>query len=185
MVVYPPAPATVVVQVSPVSIESLHRLPPPHPLLQSYCVCYNTPPPPPAGISIFFFLFSVRIVYVLSRGSTCFLSYSLGMELMSFSNSLANALFKTKSKIPLYTVHSPLLCKSLHCWTEHLPSQYLWLYGTASKFLIAAHRLNMEVDLQNLFGLNVTWCAQLYSLAETPQPPALGLVDEGAIGQQR
>ncbi len=29
----------------------------------------------------------------------------------------------------------------------------------------------MEVDLQNLFGLHVTWCAQLYSLAETPQPP--------------
>jgi len=33
------------------------------------------------------------------------------------------------------------------------------------------HRLNMEVDLQSLFGLDVTWCAQLYSLAETPQPP--------------
>ncbi len=27
----------------------------------------------------------------------------------------------------------------------------------------------MEVDLQSLFGLHVTWCAQLYSLAETPQ----------------
>ncbi len=25
------------------------------------------------------------------------------------------------------------------------------------------HRLNMEVDLQSLFGLHVTWCAQLYS----------------------
>ncbi len=35
------------------------------------------------------------------------------------------------------------------------------------------HRLNMEVlvDLQSLFALHVTWCAQLYSLAETPQPP--------------
>jgi hypothetical protein len=32
-------------------------------------------------------------------------------------------------------------------------------------------RLNMEIDLQSLFGLHVTWCAQLYSLAETPQPP--------------
>ncbi len=31
-------------------------------------------------------------------------------------------------------------------------------------------RLNMEVDLQSVFGLHVTWCAQLYSLAETPQP---------------
>jgi hypothetical protein len=29
----------------------------------------------------------------------------------------------------------------------------------------------MEVDLQSLFGLHVTWCAQLYSLAETPQHP--------------
>jgi hypothetical protein len=33
----------------------------------------------------------------------------------------------------------------------------------------------MEVDLPSLFGLYVTWCAQLYSLAETPQlhPPPL------------
>ncbi len=29
----------------------------------------------------------------------------------------------------------------------------------------------MEVDLQSLFGLHVTCCAQLYSLAETPHPP--------------
>ncbi len=29
----------------------------------------------------------------------------------------------------------------------------------------------MEVDLQSLFGLHITWCAQLYSLAETPHPP--------------
>ncbi len=37
-------------------------------------------------------------------------------------------------------------------------------------------------------GLHVTWCTQLYSLAETPQPPpppAFGLVYEGAIGQPR
>ncbi len=31
--------------------------------------------------------------------------------------------------------------------------------------------LSMELDLQSLFGLLVTWCTQLYSLAETPQPP--------------
>jgi hypothetical protein len=48
----------------------------------------------------------------------------------------------------------------------------------------------MEVDLQSLFGLHVTWCAQLYSLAETPQlpPPSafdLDLYYEGAVGQQR
>ncbi len=32
-------------------------------------------------------------------------------------------------------------------------------------------RLNMELDLQSLFGLHATWCTQLYSLAETPQLP--------------
>ncbi len=39
----------------------------------------------------------------------------------------------------------------------------------------------MEVDLKSLFGLYVTWCAQLYSLPETPQPPppAFGLVLRG------
>ncbi len=50
------------------------------------------------------------------------------------------------------------------------------------------HRLNMEVDLQILFGLYVTWCAQLYSLVETPQPPPphppAWALYEGAIGQQ-
>ncbi len=47
----------------------------------------------------------------------------------------------------------------------------------------------MGVDLQRLFGLHVTWCAQLYSLAETlqlpPLPPHLDSYYEGAIGQQR
>ncbi len=44
----------------------------------------------------------------------------------------------------------------------------------------------MEVDLQSSFGLHVTRCAQLYSWAETlDPPPALGLVYESAIGQQR
>ncbi len=42
----------------------------------------------------------------------------------------------------------------------------------------------MEADLQSLFWAPVTWCAQLYSLAETPQPPP-PLVYESAIGQQR
>jgi hypothetical protein len=31
--------------------------------------------------------------------------------------------------------------------------------------------LNMKVHLQSLFGLHVTLCAQLYSLAETPPLP--------------
>ncbi len=50
------------------------------------------------------------------------------------------------------------------------------------------HRLNMELDLQNLFGLHVTWCTQLYSFAEAPQPPSPRIwtrIYEGAIGQSR
>jgi hypothetical protein len=39
--------------------------------------------------------------------------------------------------------------------------------------IISEHRLNMDVDLQSLFGLHVTWCAQLYSLAEAPQLPPI------------
>jgi hypothetical protein len=46
------------------------------------------------------------------------------------------------------------------------------------------HRLNMELVLQSLFGLHVTWCAHLYLLAETPQlqhppSPRIGLVYGG------
>jgi hypothetical protein len=49
------------------------------------------------------------------------------------------------------------------------------------------HSLNMELDLLSLFG---SMCAQLYSLAETPQtptipPPEFGLIYEGSIGQPR
>ncbi len=48
------------------------------------------------------------------------------------------------------------------------------------------HRLlNMELDLQKFIWAS---CAQLYSLAETPQlppSPAFGLIYEGAIGQPR
>jgi hypothetical protein len=36
---------------------------------------------------------------------------------------------------------------------------------------VESHRLNIEVDIQSLFRLHVTWCAQLYSMAETPQLP--------------
>ncbi len=50
------------------------------------------------------------------------------------------------------------------------------------------HRLKMELDIHSLFELHVH-CAQLYSLAETPQPPrpplAFGVIYEGAIGQPR
>ncbi len=41
--------------------------------------------------------------------------------------------------------------------------------------MYSGHRLNMELDLQSLFGLHVL---HLYSLAETPQtlPPPFGLI---------
>jgi hypothetical protein len=46
-----------------------------------------------------------------------------------------------------------------------------------------AYRLNMELDLQSIFGL---LCTAVYSLAETPHsPPPFGLIYEGAIGQPR
>jgi hypothetical protein len=44
------------------------------------------------------------------------------------------------------------------------------------------HALNMELDLQSLFGL---LCTALFPLAETPELPAFGLIFEGAIGQPR
>jgi hypothetical protein len=50
------------------------------------------------------------------------------------------------------------------------------------------HGLNMELDLQSLFGLLCTVSVQLYSLAEVPQlppTPAFGLIYESAIGQPR
>ncbi len=46
-------------------------------------------------------------------------------------------------------------------------------------------RLNIELDLQSLLGLHVTWCAQLFSLAETPHRPHLVSYTWGAIGQLR
>jgi hypothetical protein len=49
---------------------------------------------------------------------------------------------------------------------------------------IRNHRLNMELDLQSLFGLHVTWFAKLFSLAETPQPPLpFGPYTRGATDQ--
>jgi hypothetical protein len=55
--------------------------------------------------------------------------------------------------------------------------------------VLRKHTLNIEVDLQSLFRHHVTGCAQLYSLAETPQPhpmpPHLDSVYEGAIDHQK
>jgi hypothetical protein len=46
----------------------------------------------------------------------------------------------------------------------------------------------MELDIQSLFGLHVTWCAQLFLLAETPHPPPPRIrarTTIGTIGQLR
>jgi hypothetical protein len=64
------------------------------------------------------------------------------------------------------------------------PSNYGSLYSECSLQPAHNHRLNVELDLQSFFWAP---CAQLYSLAETPQVrnPAFGLIYEGAIGQPR
>jgi hypothetical protein len=46
------------------------------------------------------------------------------------------------------------------------------------------HRLNMELDLQNLFGLHVHNCTH-WLRPRNPLPPAFGLIYEGTIGQPR
>ncbi len=71
-------------------------------------------------------------------------------------------------------------------WSSSTTSASTWIPAIRYTYTLDTHRLNMEVDLQSLFGLHVTWCAQLYSLAETRQlPPHLDSYYEGAIGQQR
>jgi hypothetical protein len=65
-------------------------------------------------------------------------------------------------------------------------------YSIDTKFskpvMCLTHWLNMELDLQSLFGLHGDVHSCLYPLAETPQlppPPAFRLIYEGAIGQPR
>jgi hypothetical protein len=49
----------------------------------------------------------------------------------------------------------------------------LYLFYGEERRKCVRHRLNIELDLQSLFGLHVTLCALLYSLADhaTPPPP--------------
>jgi hypothetical protein len=59
-------------------------------------------------------------------------------------------------------------------------------YKYNRRLFLLLHGLNMELDLQSLFGS----CVQLYSLAADPATPrsptpAIGLICEGAIGQPR
>jgi hypothetical protein len=42
------------------------------------------------------------------------------------------------------------------------------------------HKLNMELDLQSLFGL---LCTAILRPRISPPPPVFGLIYEGAIGQ--
>ncbi len=73
----------------------------------------------------------------------------------------------------------PTVCASLFYNTMY--TVYSLLKYTT--MCIYNHRLNMELDLQSLFGLLCT--VQLYSLAETPPPPSFGLIYECTIGQPR
>ncbi len=62
------------------------------------------------------------------------------------------------------------LCRSPCSHSLTCPSEYLNIERLKTKARqFCLHRLNVEVDLQSLFGLHVTSCAQLYSLAETPE----------------
>jgi hypothetical protein len=45
------------------------------------------------------------------------------------------------------------------------------------------HRLNVELDLQSLFGLHVLVQSCIHWLRPWTPPPAFGLIYEGAIGQ--
>jgi hypothetical protein len=47
------------------------------------------------------------------------------------------------------------------------------------------HGLNMELDLQSLYGLKCTAASTTQCLRPTTPPPAFGLIYEGAIGQPR
>jgi hypothetical protein len=52
-------------------------------------------------------------------------------------------------------------------------------------FKLGSHRLNMEVDLQSLFGLHVHSCTHWLRPLNPTRLPAVGLIYEGAIGQPR
>jgi hypothetical protein len=74
---------------------------------------------------------------------------------------------------------------------------YMYLYEPLGASLVADekvyifnHRLNMELDVQSLFGLHVHRCTHRGCDPATPPPPPpppppFGLIYEGAIGQPR
>jgi len=76
-----------------------------------------------------------------------------------------------------------LLQEPLHNWEQSGFKPVLVIRLNFSFRL--AHRLNMEVDLQSLFGLHVHSCTHWLRPRNSTHPPALELVYEGAIGQPR
>jgi hypothetical protein len=48
-----------------------------------------------------------------------------------------------------------------------------------------SHRLNMELDLQSLFGLHVHSCTHWLRPPQLPPSHAFGLIYEGAIGKAK
>ncbi len=58
-----------------------------------------------------------------------------------------------------------------HSFDQRFSAETAVVTFSSSSYIIIAwnHKLNMELDLQSLIGLHITWRAQLYSLAETPQ----------------
>ncbi len=55
---------------------------------------------------------------------------------------------------------------------------------SVKQYFTHIHRLNMELDLQSLFGFHVHSCANWQRL-RNPPTPAFGLIYEGAVGQPR
>jgi hypothetical protein len=51
--------------------------------------------------------------------------------------------------------------------------------------MLSAHRLNIELDLQRLFGIHVYSCTHWLRPRNSPPPPSFGLIYESAIGQLR
>jgi hypothetical protein len=71
--------------------------------------------------------------------------------------------------------------------TQFLFWEYLFIIfsiGSLQCALATCHWLNMELDLQSLFGLHVH-CRTHLLKPSNPLPPAYGLIYEGAIGQPR
>jgi hypothetical protein len=93
-------------------------------------------------------------------------------------------------------IQTRLCSKKSHYCTTYIfirnPFSFSWdvnffmCCGLACEEMVE-HRLNMELDLQSLFGLHEHSCTQWQRPRNPPSPSAraLGLIYEGAIGQPR